>query len=152
MIRFLVAMEREAEALGVPCEIIGIGAEHLPETGPEDILVNIGYCGSYKIPVGTVVEPLFAGDMKTQEVEDLTHHFPCETHPCFTSETFVTEPLYECPAIYDMELFKIRKLPHRDLYVLKIVSDNLNEADCESFSDDHAWEYVRALLKGAKLL
>ena len=71
MIRILVAMQREADALGVPCELIGIGAENLPETSPEDILVNVGYCGGYRIPVGTVVEPLFAGDAETEEVEDL---------------------------------------------------------------------------------
>ena len=152
MIRILVAMQREADALGVPCELIGIGAENLPETSPEDILVNVGYCGGYRIPVGTVVEPLFAGDAETEEVEDLQKHFPCETRPCFTSDTFVTEPLCQCPAIYDMELFKIRKLPHRELYVLKIVSDNLDEKDCEAFHDEEAWERVRALLKGAQLI
>lgn len=152
MIRILVAMEREAKALGVPCEVIGIGAANLPQTNPEDILVNVGYCGGYKIPVGTVIEPLFAGDAATEEVEDLTHHFPCEMHPCFTSETFVTEPLCNCPAIYDMELFKIRKLPHKQLYCLKIVSDNLDEKACEAFDDAAAWDRVRELLKGEKLI
>ena len=152
MIRILVAMQREADALGVPCELIGIGAKNLPETGPDDILVNVGYCGGYRIPVGTVIEPLFAGNAETEEVEDLQKHFPCETRPCFTSETFVTEPLCRCPAIYDMELFKIRKLPHRELYVLKIVSDNLDEKDCEAFRDEEAWKRVRELLKGEKLI
>ena len=51
-----------------------------------------------------------------------------------------------------MELFKIMKLPHKALYVLKIVSDNLDEADCEAFNDAAAWEKVRELLKGAHLI
>lgn len=152
MIRFLVAMEREAEALGVPCEIIGIGAADLPGTSGEDILVNVGYCGGYKVPVGTVVEPRFARNGSTGEVKDLIPHFPCETHPCITMDAFVTEPLYEAPAIYDMELWKIAALPHKALYCLKIVSDNLDEADCESFYDEEAWERVRELLGGEKLI
>ena len=152
MIRILVAMEREAAALGVPCEVIGIGAENLPETSKDDVLVNVGYCGGYKVPVGSVNEPLFTGNAQTGEVEDLQKHFPCETRPCFTADAFVTEPLYECPAIYDMELWRIRGLPHSKLYCLKIVSDNLNEADCEAFDDKGAWERVKRLLKGEKLI
>ena len=152
MTRILVAMQREADALGVPCEVIGIGAKDLPETCRDDILVNVGYCGGYGIPVGSVIEPLFAGDAETEEVDDLERHFPCETRPCFTSDSFVTEPLCHCPTIYDMELFKINKLPHRKLYVLKIVSDNLDEKDCEAFNDAAAWDRVRELLKGEKLI
>ena len=152
MIRVLVAMQREAEALGIPCEVIGIGAEHLPETNLDDILVNVGYCGGYQVPVGKVVEPLFVGDSRTGEVADLEQHFPCPTYPCFTSDTFVTEPLYEAPAIYDMELWKIYALPYKKLYCLKIVSDNLDEKACEAFDDAAAWDRVRELLKGEKLI
>ena len=112
----------------------------------------MGYCGGYGIPVGSVIEPLFAGNAETEEVDDLERHFPCETRPCFTSDSFVTAPLCHCPAIYDMELFKINKLPHRKLYVLKIVSDNLDEKDCEAFNDAPAWDRVRELLKGEKLI
>ena len=152
MTRILVAMEREAEALGVPCEVIGIGATHLPETTEEDILVNVGYCGGYGIPVGTVVEPLFTENCQTGQVRDLEPHFPCESYPCITSDSFVIEPLYECPAIYDMELWQVSSLPHQKLYALKIVSDNLDEADCEAYNGEAAWERVRELLKGEKLI
>ena len=152
MIRILVAMEREAEALGIPCEIIGIGAVDLPETSWDDLLVNVGYCGGYKVPVGKIIEPLITENGNTGEVGDLTPHFPCETYPCITTDSFVTEPLYEAPAIYDMELWKVAGLPHKKLYCLKIVSDNLNEADCECFNDENAWEQVRTLLKGEHLI
>lgn len=152
MIRFLVAMEREAEDLGIPCEVIGIGAGNLPVTSEEDILVNIGYCGGHMVPVGTVVEPRFVVNTETHEVADLEQSFLCENRLCFTSPDFVTEPIYDCPSIYDMELWYISRLPHKKLYCLKIVSDNPDEAACESFDDRCAWEKVRKLLKGANLI
>ena len=151
-IRILVAMEREAEALGIPCEIIGIGAKDLPETAENDILVNVGYCGGYRIPVGTVIEPRFVCDSRTAEVKDLVLHFPCENRLCVTSDTFVTEPLYEAPAIYDMELWKISGLPCKKLYCLKIVSDNLDEKACEVFDDAGAWDRVKKMLEGENLI
>ena len=151
MIRILVAMEREAESLGLPCELIGIGGTALPRTSPDDILVNAGYCGGYKVPVGSVVEPCSAGDYRTGESIPLARHFACRTYPCYTSDSFVTEPRNGEPAIYDMELWKIRRLPHRKLYCLKIVSDNLDEAACEAFDDCGAWNRVRELLRKEQL-
>ena len=152
MTRVLVAMEREAEALGIPCTVIGISGIALPETTEEDILVNVGYCGAADIPVGTIVEPGEAASYETGKGRKLRTHFSCVHAPCFTSEKFVVEPCCLLPSVYDMELAKIADLPHRELYVLKIVSDNLNEEDCESFNDEAAWEQVRALLKGEGLI
>jgi len=150
--RILVAMEREAESLGIPCTVIGIGAKDLPETDGDDVLVNAGYCGAVGIPVGTVVEPDEAASYEMAEGRKLRTHFDCVHVPCFTSERFVTESCSIFPSVYDMELMKIAALPHKELYVLKIVSDNLDEADCESFNDESAWEQVKALLKGKALL
>ena len=116
MTHILVAMEREAQSLGAPCDVIGIGAETLPETTAEDILVNVGYCGGYKVTVGSIIEPLFAEDAATGEIAELNPHFPCAKRPCLTADAFVTEPLRPYPAIYDMELWKIAKLPHKRLY------------------------------------
>ena len=151
MIRILVAMEREAESLGLPCELIGIGGTNLPQTSPDDILVNVGYCGGYKVPVGSIVEPCSAGDFRTGDMEVLDLHFDCMAYPCFTADTFVTKPLDRSPAIYDMELWKVLKLPHRKLYCIKIVSDNLDEAVCEAFDSLEAWYMVRKLLEEEKL-
>ena len=55
-------------------------------------------------------------------------------------------------SIYDMELFKISQLPHKKIYSLKIVSDNLNEKDCESFNDQRCWNKINKLLKENELL
>ena len=154
MIWILTAMESEAEALGIPCEVIGIGAVNIPDIQPDDIIVNVGYCGGYHIPVGTVVEPCVSICVADGRVRHPERHFTGKTHTCacFTDEAFVTEPLREAPAIYDMELSKLLQVPCRAFYCLKIVSDNLNEADCESFRDDEAWKQVRELLKGEHLI
>ena len=135
MIYILTAMQREADALGMPCRVIGIGAKDLPETTDDDILVNVGYCGAVEIRPGTVVEPNETASYVSGEGRNLATHFDVPHVPCFTSEKFVTEPCSGFPSVYDMELGKIAKLSHRELYVLKIVSDNLDEADCEEFCD-----------------
>ena len=151
MTRILVAMEREAESLGLPCEMTGIGGINLPQTSPDDILVNVGYCGGYGVPVGSIVQPCLSGDYGTGETISLVPHFDCPAYPCFTADTFVTEPLGDTPAIYDMELWKLLGLPHRKLYCLKIVSDNLDERACEAFDDTEAWDRVRKMLVEEKL-
>ena len=149
-VRILVAHQREADALGLPCEIIGIGATDLPETTENDILVNIGYCGAYQIPVGILVEPrtVNSGD----GWEPLQTAFRCIHAPCYTAEEFVTEPYSQMPAIYDMELGKVMKLPHKELFALKIVSDNLDESACEAFESKEAWDYAKRLLQERGLI
>ena len=152
MIRILVAMQREADVLRLPCEVVGIGATALPETEEDDILVNVGYCGAEEIQPGTIVEPNETADYETGTGSALQTHFDVFHAPCFTSAKFVTEPCSLNPSVYDMELARIAQLPHRELYALKIVSDNLDEADCEAFNDEEAWEQVRTLLKGESLI
>ncbi len=152
MIRILVAMEREAEAFGLPCTVIGIGAKELPETTEDDILVNIGYCGAVGFSPGTIVEPDEAAEYGTAESRRLNTHFDCDHAACFTAEKFVCEPCNMDKSVYDMELSKITALPHKKLYCLKIVSDNLDEAACESFNDENAWDRVRLLLKNKNLI
>ena len=152
MTYILAAMQREADSLGIPCKVIGIKATDLPETTEDDILVNVGYCGAVEIPVGTIVEPNETASYEFDEGSALKTHFDCLHVSCFTAEKFVTEPCSVFPSIYDMELLKIAKLPHKELYVLKIVSDNLDEADCEKFDDAEVWQRVRELLKGEKLI
>ncbi len=152
MIYILTAMQREADSLGIPCKVIGIKATDLPETTEDDILVNVGYCGAVEIPVGTIVEPDEAASYETVEGRKLKTHFDCLHVPCFTAEKFVTEPCCLSASIYDMELSKIVALPHKDLYVLKIVSDNLDEADCEKYNEAEAWERLRDMLDEEQLI
>ena len=45
-----------------------------------------------------------------------------------------------------MELAKLVKLPHKKLYALMIVSDSLNEEECEKFNGEESWDEVANLL------
>ena len=157
MIHYLIAMPREAELFrkyfdGLPAgeiDVIGINAVDLEQvkSTEEDILVNIGYAGGYKIPVGTLVEPSFVLDVQTWEAARIDPVFLLEHRMCLTSNTFVESPIYDGPSLYDMELFKIMSLPHKRVHSIKIISDNLCEKDCEEFNSDAAWKLAAELIK-----
>lgn len=151
-VHILIAMEREAEALGLPCSVMGIGAENLPSIHPDDIIINIGFCGANGIKLGTIIEPFETVDLQSGERIPLKPHFDCLHTPCYTAEDFVSNPLFEAGSVCDMELFKIAQIPCKELYVLKIVSDNLNEEECESFSEKEPWTVIREMLKGKGMM
>lgn len=147
MIIYLFAMQREAEMIDVPNKfIIGINGTNMPETTKEDIVVNLGYCGAYNIGVGTIIEPNVVFDIKTRKKKHINKKFGVKRVRCYTSDEFVTKPIVNFESIYDMELYKIAQLPHKKVYSLKIVSDNLNEKDCEDFNDKECWNKVKELL------
>ena len=152
MVYYLFAMPREAEQVNVENKfIVGINAVDLPETTNEDIIVNIGYCGATAdIPVGTIVEPSVVCDAITGDRAEIGKIFGCRDIKCFTANEFVTEPIEECNNIYDMELYKLTKMPHKKIYSLKIVSDNLNENDCEQYNDAVAWAKIKDILERHK--
>lgn len=154
MIYFLFAMQREADMLDLPNKyVVGIGATELPKTTADDVLVNIGYCGGHGIKVGTIIEPYFAVDVRSVDNANpfrsaiVDRGFDLPGCICFTAEEFVEESPVAFPCIFDMELLKIAKLPHRKLYALKIVSDNLCEKDCEEYNDPQVWDEIKKLLK-----
>ena len=70
-----------------------------------------------------------------------------DRYRCYTSHEFVTKPCTTMPSIYDMELNKLLTIPHKKLFSLKIVSDRLNERECEMFDSDESWGRVVKLLK-----
>jgi hypothetical protein len=153
MVYYLFAMQREADQINIENKIlVGINAIELPQTTEDDILVNIGYCGATAdIPVGTIVEPSEAYDAVTGDKVMIDKLFGCEDIKCFTANEFVTEPIEENRNIYDMELYKLAKLlPHKKIYSLKIVSDNLNENDCEQYNDQAAWAKIKDILEKFK--
>lgn len=153
MIKYLFAMERESSMIDVPNKyIIGINGTNMPQTTKDDILINLGYCGAYKVNVGTIVEPNVVFDVNTRKKKCINKKFNVEKIRCYTSDEFVTKPIVNFESIYDMELFKIAQIPHKKLYSLKIVSDNLNEKDCESFNDQQCWNKIKKILKENELL
>lgn len=154
MIRIVVAMEREAKMLAerlptMLIDVTGIGQVGLiPPTTENDVIVNVGYAGGYHVPVGRLIEPSFALDYGTGEGTSVDHIFVgCGRYRCYTANEFVTEPCTSLSSIYDMELAKLAKLPHKKLYALKIVSDSLNEQECEAFNGEERWDEVARLLK-----
>lgn len=157
MIHLVIAMDREADML-IPrirgtlidqVHVVGIGcADFTPETSEDDIIVNVGYAGGYRVPIGRVIEPTFALRYGTGEGEMIDHLFSeCERYRCYTADEFVTQPCSTLPAIYDMELARLEALPHKKLFALKIVSDKLNEKECEMFDSVESWGRVVKLLK-----
>lgn len=147
MIYFLFAMEREAEMLNAPNKhVIGIGAKSMPNTTKDDVIVNVGYCGASKMPIGSLVEPGFAADANTLEIVRIDRAFPVQSAVCVTADRFVENDTWDASCVYDMELFKIAQLPYKRIYSLKIVSDNLNEKQCESFDMSKSWEMAQFLI------
>lgn len=148
MVYFLVAMEREAEMLELEnIYITGINATNLPETTDDDILVNVGLCGSYEEKPGRIVEPIISASTDHSDFLFIDHKFPVKRMPCITAPHFVTKHEAEYNCIYDMELYKLASLPHKKIYSLKIVSDKLNENCCEEFNSERSWRVVNDLLK-----
>lgn len=153
MVKYLFAMQREADMIDVPDKyVIGINGSDMPETTNEDLIINLGYCGAYKIPVGTIIEPTIVFNVNTRKKHKIDSKFNCYKSRCYTSDEFVARPIVNFESIYDMELYKISQQPHKKLYSLKIVSDNLNEQDCENFNDKECWNKIKELLKENKFL
>ena len=152
MIYYLFAMPREAEQLDVENKyVVGINAVDVPAVTDNDTIVNIGYCGATAdIPVGSIIEPSTVFDANSGDIARIDKIFGCEDIKCFTANEFVTEPIEDCKNIYDMELYKLAKLPHKKIHSLKIVSDNLNENDCEHYNDKVAWEKIKEILEKYK--
>lgn len=152
MVKYLFAMEREADMIDVPNKyIIGINGINMPNTTKDDIIINLGYCGAYNVKVGTIIEPSIVFDINTRKRKHINKKFDTKRVRCYTSNEFVTKPIVEFESIYDMELYKIAQLPHKKIYSLKIVSDNLNEDDCEKFNDKECWKKIKEILLNSDL-
>ena len=83
-------------------------------------------------------------------MKDLWHFMKLSLNPDdLTTMREVLDRLQDNTA---MELAKLARIPCKALYTLKIVSDDLNEAACEAFSDADAWSKVRELLVSAGLV
>lgn len=127
--------------------VIGINATDVPHTTDEDVIINIGYCGGYKMPVGAIVEPSFVINANTLDIIRIDSAFDkVSSAVCVTADSFVTEPISDATCVYDMELFKLAQLPHKRIHSLKIVSDNLNEKQCEAYVGAETWNFVQEII------
>lgn len=115
--------------------ITGVGwanvVEALKGFDKNTVIINVGYCGSNSLPIGTKVEvrkcycyhPHFiASDMRYDDVSFTLS--PMGTD-CYTSGDFVLETDIKEPVVFDMELYAICSLGFSNVNAIKIVSNNL---------------------------
>ena len=164
----LVATDDElrlAEAqLGGDYEIVktGVGAGNVIRTCSELLLregigkekiVNVGFCGSNSLPVGSVVKVSRSWRLMDNvvEFEDWRNGYELSADgvPCYTSNCFVLKTDIVEPCAFDMELNYIAAFPLPLAGSVKIVSDNLCLDKYEHsirHSEAETWEEVKALL------
>lgn len=105
----------------------------------ENVIINIGYCGSNNLPVGTVVRvkncysyhPIFGDSMKYKDKSYLCD--PAGRYDCYSSGDFVVQTDIKEPCVFDMELYAICSLGFKTI-AIKIVSDNLSLHDYDKVS------------------
>ena len=131
----------------------------------DKIIINVGFVGSNNINVGEVVQvdksygyhfdltpfgtPKFIAPNSPYEINKIKN---LKSIDCYTSDGFVTSTDLKEDAIFDMELNTITLFPHKKLYSIKIISDNLNTKSYQEFDYDKAIkqsiEYVDKIIKG----
>lgn len=148
MVKIIVAMEREAQSLKeagctLPIYVCGIGCTDIPaDLTEDDIIVNVGYAGSLKLPVGTICIPIAVYDKKYHLFKPVNDGIS-NGILCVTTETFIEGgggEYYPPDTIFDMELARIVDLPPTRVISVKIVSDNCNEKACEAFNNAECWK------------
>lgn len=123
---------------GYPILITGVGGMNVIEALknlPRDTeIMNIGYCGSNNIEIGTKVSvaSVHTHHEKADFEEFANHCFITKNHdtiaPCYTSTDFVTKTKIKEPCVFDMELAYICAMFGR-VWSIKVVSDNLNKKE-----------------------
>lgn len=114
---------------------------------PEDIIINIGYAGSNKYPVGSVIgvqkskrlNPSTVIKEPTIELKPLT-----ESDVCYTADNFIEHARDEVPLV-DMELYYLA-LIYPQIYSIKIVSDNLDYKTYKKTNFNKSWNKVNKIL------
>ena len=117
-----------------PILITGVGALNvmraLKDIPKDTHILNIGYCGSNKIKVGT---ECYIGKVQLHH-ENVEYAEPCYILggdiPCYTSTDFVVKTKKESPCVFDMELAYICSMFNK-VSAFKVVSDNLSVEDYE---------------------
>ena len=140
--KIVVAMESELslvpKCMHDRCIVTGVGALNviraLDPLDRDEIIYNIGYAGSNSLPVGMRV---LVGDVSlyhpNAEFESPTYFLGGDV-PCFTSNDFVLSSDIEVPCVFDMELAYIPTLGFKHVVAEKVVSDNLDMKQFETFT------------------
>lgn len=154
MLVILCAEEEEAKHINHPKAkviVTGVGVvniiKNLPKIPPKAKIINVGYAGSNKYPVGSVVSvdkvERFHRTIVNEEPINLV---PCYVSDlCYTADDFVNTPfVMEIPLI-DMELYYLAaRFPN--IESIKIVSDNLSLTEHRKADLSASWETVNRIL------
>ena len=120
---------------GYPIILTGVGGVNvitaLKDLPKDTEIINVGYCGSNNIEIGTKVE---VGDIWTYHPSvEFCERYKClskSRYSCFTSTDFVTKTDIKEPCVFDMELAFICALGFK-VRAYKFVSDNLSLKEYE---------------------
>lgn len=102
--------------------------------------MNVGYCGSNTLPIGTLCSPeeveLYHPNVSYAEkdLEGLDAYVHMNHAKCYTNIDFVTETKIKEPVIFDMELAFIVGMGFEYIRAIKKVSDNLSLKEYEENS------------------
>lgn len=115
---------------------------------PNDKLINVGYAGSNKYPIGSVVSVSECKRLTPSLTvnEPILNLVPCyNSDICYTSDDFVeNENVKEVPLV-DMELYYLASI-YPQIESLKIVSDNLNFTEYQCADISESWNLVNRIL------
>lgn len=164
MFVILVAMEKEAKHINCPNAkviVTGIGVNNVINTLSRaiangeikltDRIINVGYAGSTKYDLGQIISVNKSKRYKPSVTVNEGYHklqvcYIDKVDDCITADDFV-ESADDVIPIADMELFYICAFGFKDIMAFKIVSDNLNYKNYESFNPTEAWERMNYILK-----
>lgn len=124
--------------------VTGVGAlnvwKALQNEPRDELIVNVGYCGSNTLPIGTLCSPeeveLYHPNVSytEKELEGLDAYIDMNHAKCYTGIDFVTETKIKEPVIFDMELAFIVGMGFEYIRAVKKVSDNLSLKEYEENS------------------
>lgn len=124
--------------------VTGVGAlnvwKALQNEPRDELIVNVGYCGSNVLPIGTLCSPeeveLYHPNVSYAEkdLEGLNAYIYMNHAKCYTGIDFVTETRIKEPVIFDMELAFIVGMGFEYIRAVKKVSDNLSLKEYEENS------------------
>ena len=143
------------EAQNIKCPnakilITGVGVSNVLKAprfilNPDDKIINIGYAGSNKYEVGSIISinevKRFKSSKTIKEFNPKLKTFDIGIKDfCYTSDSFCEYTITEIPAI-DMELYYL-SLIYPNIQSIKIISDDLNYTGYKRFESKESWQKV----------
>ena len=130
------------------CNALKIAGLHL---SPNDTIINVGYVGSNKYSIGSVV----AVDGCKRFVPSITMPEPTirfapifrlpESDLCYTADNFIEGEFDKELPLVDMELYYYASI-YPQIKSIKIVSDNLNYSDYTNVNFEESWDFVNEII------